>query len=173
MLPSDLRPGRHRKRRKTKTSSDASREAPERARKDTPKEAKLHYEGSCPFFCVFPVKFLRLPSDASQVRRGWATVLRLPAREICFVTAAPAFIPAPRRLPIIPQNQVRGGKKPHRTRHARFPVQGATDRNLPYFHLQLILGITSYCIHYTKSAKRINCASTFSIVLNCSVRHQF
>ena len=57
-----------------------------------------------------------------------------------------------------------------RTRHARFPVQGATDRNLSYFHLQLILGITSYCRHYTQSAKRVNCASTFSIVLNCSVR---
>lgn len=35
--------------------------------------------------------------------RGVATVLRLPAREICFVTAALAFIPAPQWLPIIPQ----------------------------------------------------------------------
>lgn len=67
---------RYRKRRKTKTSSGASDEAPERARKDTPKEAKLHYEGSHPSLCVFPVKFLRLPSDASQVRGSD------PAREI-------------------------------------------------------------------------------------------
>ena len=33
---------RHRRGRKTKTSSDASDEAPERARNDTPKEVKLH-----------------------------------------------------------------------------------------------------------------------------------
>ena len=57
------------------------------------------------------MKFLRLSRDASHVRRGVATVLRLPAREICFVTAAPAFIPAPQRFPIIPQNQVCGGKR--------------------------------------------------------------
>ena len=61
--------------------------------------------------CVFPVKFLRLSRDASQVRRDWATVLRLPAREICFITAAPAFIPAPQRLHIVPQNQVCGEKR--------------------------------------------------------------
>ena len=36
---------RHRRGRKTETSSDASQEAPERARKDTSEEAKLH-EGS-------------------------------------------------------------------------------------------------------------------------------
>ena len=39
---------RHRRGRKTKTSSDASDEAPERARNDTPKEVKLH-EGSILF----------------------------------------------------------------------------------------------------------------------------
>ena len=61
--------------------------------------------------CVFPVKFLRLSRDASQVRRGWATDLRLPAREICFVTAASAFTPAPQRLHIVPQNQVCGEKR--------------------------------------------------------------
>ena len=65
---------RCRKRRETETSSGASDEAPERARKDTPKEAKLHYKGSILFMRVFfmrafPVKFLRLPSDASHVRR--------------------------------------------------------------------------------------------------------
>ena len=71
-----LRPFQTSAGRKTETSSDASDEAPERARKDAPKEAKLHYEGSCPFFCVFPVKFLRLPSDASHVRgNGFAKPL--------------------------------------------------------------------------------------------------
>ena len=39
---------RHRRGRKTETSSDASDEAPERARNDTPKEVKLH-EGSILF----------------------------------------------------------------------------------------------------------------------------
>jgi hypothetical protein len=39
---------RHRRGRKTKTSSDASDEAPERARNDAPKEVKLH-EGSILF----------------------------------------------------------------------------------------------------------------------------
>ena len=43
--------------RKTKTSSDASREAPERARKDTPKEVKLH-KGSYPS--------VRLSGEVSQ-----------------------------------------------------------------------------------------------------------
>jgi hypothetical protein len=51
-FPSGLRPDRHRKRRKTKTSSDASREAPERAWKDTPKEVKLH-KGSYPSLASF------------------------------------------------------------------------------------------------------------------------
>ena len=73
---------RHRRGRKTKTSSDASDEAPERARKDAPKEAKLRLD-TASSFSVFPAKFLRLSSDASHVRRARATILRLPAREIC------------------------------------------------------------------------------------------
>ena len=48
---------RHRRGRETKTSSDASREAPERARKDTPKEVKLH-KGSYPS--------VRLSGEVSQ-----------------------------------------------------------------------------------------------------------
>ena len=38
---------RHRRGRKTETSSDASQEAPERARKDTPKEARLRWARVC------------------------------------------------------------------------------------------------------------------------------
>ena len=38
---------------------------------------------------------------------GVATVLRLPAREICFITAAPAFTPAPQRFPIILYHKIR------------------------------------------------------------------
>ena len=56
-LPQAFALFRHRKRRKTKTSSDASREAPERARKDTPKEVKLH-KGSYPS--------VRLSGEVSQ-----------------------------------------------------------------------------------------------------------
>ena len=48
---------RHRRGRKTKTSSDASQEAPERARKDTPKEAKLQYEGSYPSVRLYKDSF--------------------------------------------------------------------------------------------------------------------
>ncbi len=43
--------------RKTKTSSDASQEAPERARKDTPKEVKLQYEGSYPSVRLYKHSF--------------------------------------------------------------------------------------------------------------------
>ena len=56
-LPQAFALFRHRKRRKTETSSDASREAPERARKDTPKEVKLH-KGSYPS--------VRLSGEVSQ-----------------------------------------------------------------------------------------------------------
>ena len=55
---------RHRRGRKTETSSDASDEAPERARKDAPKEAKLH-EGS--------ILFSRLSGEVSQ-----ASIRRFP-----------------------------------------------------------------------------------------------
>ena len=58
---------RHRRGQKTETSSDASDEAPERAQKDTPKEANCII-GQLTLPCVFQVKFLRLPSDASHVR---------------------------------------------------------------------------------------------------------
>lgn len=68
---------RHRLGRETKTSSDASDEAPERARKDTSEEAKLHLCGSA-ILCVFPVEFLRLPSDASHVRGGGLGETALP-----------------------------------------------------------------------------------------------
>ena len=60
---------RHRRGRETKTSSNASREAPERARKDTPKEANC-ISRAASLLCVFPVKFLRLSRDASHVRGG-------------------------------------------------------------------------------------------------------
>ena len=55
---------RHRRERKTETSSDASDEAPERARKDAPKEVKLH-EGS--------ILFSRLSGEVSQ-----ASIRRFP-----------------------------------------------------------------------------------------------
>ncbi|MBR2921303.1 MAG: hypothetical protein IKC27_08125, partial [Kiritimatiellae bacterium] len=42
----------------------------------------------------------RVPSPRERCRET------APAREICFITAALAFIPAPLRLLIIPQNQV-------------------------------------------------------------------
>ena len=58
--------------------------------------------GQLPFFCVFPVKFLRLSSDASHVRRDGGALgdraLPFPAREICF---AAAIRIAPSRLGII------------------------------------------------------------------------
>ena len=67
-FPKSLRPlSRHRRGRKTKTSSDASDEAPERAQKDTSKEVKLHWI-AVSSSCAFRVKFLRLSSDASHVR---------------------------------------------------------------------------------------------------------
>ena len=59
----------------TKTSSNASDEAPERARKDTSEEAKLLLCGSA-ILRVIPMKFLRLSFDASHDRR-------FAAREIC------------------------------------------------------------------------------------------
>ncbi len=67
----------NRRGRETKTSSDASDEAPERARKDTSEEAKLHLCGSA-ILCAFPVEFLRLPSDASHVRGGGLGETALP-----------------------------------------------------------------------------------------------
>ena len=76
-FPSGLRPGRHRKRRETKTSSDASNEAPERARNDTSKEAKLHGL-AVSSSRVIPMKFLRLPFDASHVRGGGLGETALP-----------------------------------------------------------------------------------------------
>ena len=47
----------NRRGRETKTSSDASQEAPERARKDTPKEVKLQYEGSYPSVRLYKHSF--------------------------------------------------------------------------------------------------------------------
>ena len=43
--------------KKQDTSSDASQEAPERARKDTPQEAKLQYEGSYPSVRLYKHSF--------------------------------------------------------------------------------------------------------------------
>jgi len=57
---------------KTNASSDASREAPERAREDTSKEAKLRFQGSCPFVRL-PVKFLRLSRDAPATAEAAAS----------------------------------------------------------------------------------------------------
>ena len=68
---------RHRRVRETETSSDASDEAPERARKDTSEEAKLLLCGSA-ILRAFPVEFLRLPSDASHVRGGGLGETALP-----------------------------------------------------------------------------------------------
>ena len=83
---------RHRRGRKTETSSDASQEAPERARKDTPKEVKLH-EGSYPSVRLYKRSFsgflATLPMAAGSGGRGAtalptvATSATAPAREIC------------------------------------------------------------------------------------------
>ena len=61
-LPGSLRPGQTSAGRKTKTSSDASQEAPERARKDTPKEANCISRAAsllCVFTSVVSQAFLR------------------------------------------------------------------------------------------------------------------
>ena len=70
--------------RETETSSDASDEAPERARKDTPEEARLLLTRQCLSCASLQVKFLRLSRDASHVRRdgGHAGCVTFPAREI-------------------------------------------------------------------------------------------
>ena len=62
---------------KRKTSSDASNEAPERARNDASKEAKLHGL-AVSSSRVIPMKFLRLPFDASHVRGGGLGETALP-----------------------------------------------------------------------------------------------
>ncbi len=93
---------RHRRGRKTKTSSDASDEAPERARNDAPKEVKLH-EGSILFSRhsgeVSQASIRRFPCPQGRRSRGdrptsadasarrpyqlVATCATIPAREIC------------------------------------------------------------------------------------------
>ena len=74
----------NRRGRETKTSSDASQEAPERARKDTPKEVKLQHEGSYPSVRLYKHSFSGFlatrPMSAFQT-----TLFALPAREFCFV----------------------------------------------------------------------------------------
>ena len=67
---------RHRRGRKTKTSSDASDEAPERARKDAPKEVKLH-ESS--------ILFSRLSGKVSR-----ASIRRFPWPQGRGATSAPS-----------------------------------------------------------------------------------
>ena len=82
---SGLRPGRHRKRRKTETSSGASDEAPERARKDAPKEV------NCIMRAV--TLLLRLSGEVSQ-----ASIRRVPCPQERFRETAPAReICSPRR----------------------------------------------------------------------------
>ena len=56
-FPGSLRSVCNRRGQKTKTSSDAPQEAPERARKDTPKEVKLHFEGSIPSVRLYKCSF--------------------------------------------------------------------------------------------------------------------
>ena len=108
----------NRRGRETKTSSDASQEAPERARKDTPKEVKLQYEGSYPSVRLYKHSFsgflatrpmsagrraARTPLATAYATR-YARVIpmiaprQFPAREICF---AAAIRIAPSRLGII------------------------------------------------------------------------
>ena len=62
---------RHRRGRKTETSSDASQEAPERARKDTPKEARLRLARMCLSRASLQAKFsgflATLPMAAAAV----------------------------------------------------------------------------------------------------------
>ena len=67
----------NRRGRETKTSSDASNEAPESARNDTSREAKLHGL-AVSSSRVIPMKFLRLPFDASHVRGGGLGETALP-----------------------------------------------------------------------------------------------
>ncbi len=94
---------RHRRGRKTETSSDASDEAPERARKDATKEVKLHCEGSHPSLRlsvgVSQASIRRFPCPQGRRSRGdrptsadasarrpyqlVATCATIPAREIC------------------------------------------------------------------------------------------
>ena len=106
---------RHRRGRKTETPSDASDEAPERAQKDTPKEANCII-GQLTLLCVFQVKFLRLPSDASHVRRGGGRDGRVPpcAGNLALGIAAvlPASQPNTRIIPKPPRpNQARQPSK--------------------------------------------------------------
>ena len=74
---------RHRRGRKTETSSDASDEAPERARNDAPKEVKLH-EGS--------ILFSRHSGEVSQAsiqrfpwpqRWGATSATQLRGKSVC------------------------------------------------------------------------------------------
>ena len=84
---------RHRRKRKTETSSDASDEAPERARNDAPKEVKLH-EGSILFSRhsgeVSQASIRRFPCPQGRRSRGDRPTVRsrgtrdpTAAREIC------------------------------------------------------------------------------------------
>ena len=80
-------PSRHRRGRKTETSSDASREAPERAQKDTPKEAnclgsrtplmRLSCEGFSGFHVTLPMSAGAVAEDGDPPT----------TREICFAMA--------------------------------------------------------------------------------------
>ena len=112
LLPSGLRPIGHQGRRETETSSGASDEAPERALKDATEGGKLHYEGSV-LFVRLSVEFLRLPSDASHVRRI------VPAREIYVPPRPGNSFPFPRQ-------QRHYSKNPGRT--AKTGPAVATDR---------------------------------------------
>lgn len=76
---------RHRRGRKTKTSSDASDEAPERARNDAPKEVKLH-EGS--------ILFSRHSGEVSQ-----ASIRRFPCPRRRSVSSKPPCRTAMERRP--------------------------------------------------------------------------
>ena len=81
------------------------------------------------------MKFLRLPSDASHGRRGVATVLHLPAREICFAVAI-CITPSRLGAYIIPQNQACGRDNSvessfYRTARARRPIRALSLPDAP------------------------------------------
>ena len=125
---------------KQDTSSDTSREVPERTHKDTTKEARLH-EGS-----VLPLRLCkswilrsfsrRFPCPRFAVGGGrGATALPLRAREICF--AAAIWIP-PFRFGVfsIPKNKA-CGRKLSRSESLRRRPPGLSQPDAPYEHTDI------------------------------------
>ena len=101
---------RHRRGRKTKTSSDASQEAPERARKDTPKEANCISRAAsllCVFTSVVSQAFLRrVPSP-----QGLGYCSSPPCAGNLFCHGGIGIHPCPAMAPYYTTNLVYGGKR--------------------------------------------------------------